>query len=135
MGVDALRLEPRLAGQAAQDEEDAGARERAAARIEEQLRPVALVEVRATPREVEAKGLRGIASDRDDALLVPLAQAADEAVLEVDRLGVEGAGLGPAQACAVQKLAEGAVAEGARCRSGRRVEEPLDFGGGERPRQ
>src|SRR5947208_10459800 len=52
--VDALGLEPCLAGQAPQDEEDAGARERPAARVEEQLLPVPPVEVRTASREIAA---------------------------------------------------------------------------------
>src|SRR5215475_15816149 len=80
MRVDALGLEPGLAGQATQDEEDAGAGERAAVRIEEELRPVVPVEVRATAREVTAKSIGGLPSDRDDPLLVSLAEAANEPV-------------------------------------------------------
>src|SRR5215469_855642 len=89
MRVDALGLEAGLAGEAAEDEEDAGAGERTAVRVEEQLRPLAPFEERAAAREVAAEGLNGLAADRDDAFLVPLAEAADEPVLEVDRLAVE----------------------------------------------
>src|SRR4051794_39626804 len=44
--VDALGLEPGLVGEAAQDQKDACARERPAVRVQEQLLPVAPVEVR-----------------------------------------------------------------------------------------
>src|SRR3954453_19381060 len=88
VGVDALRLEPGLAGQAAQDEEGAGAGGRAPARVQEQLLEgapvggggapaVGGVEVGAAPGEVAAKGLRSLPPDRDDALLAPLAERSD----------------------------------------------------------
>src|SRR5690348_9834533 len=73
--VNALRFEPRLRGQAAQDEEDAGAGQRAAARVEEELLPVAALEERATASEVEAKRFGSFPSDRDDSFLAPLADA------------------------------------------------------------
>src|SRR5215210_4307642 len=44
--VDALRVETRLLGELAQDQEGAGARQRAAARVQEQLGPVPHVEER-----------------------------------------------------------------------------------------
>ena len=47
----------------------------AALRVQEELRPVAAVEVRAAAREVAAERLDGVAADRDDALLVALADA------------------------------------------------------------
>ena len=40
VGVHALRLQPRLLGEPAQDQEGAGARERPAARVQEQVGPV-----------------------------------------------------------------------------------------------
>ena len=57
--VDASRLEPGLLGEAAQDQEGAGPRQRAALGVQEQLRPVAPVEVRAAAREVAAERLGG----------------------------------------------------------------------------
>src|SRR5690242_16315492 len=78
--VDALGLEPGLRGQPTQDEEDAGAGERPSVGVEEQLLPVAPVEVRAATGEIAAERVRGLSSDRDDPLLAPLAEAADEAV-------------------------------------------------------
>jgi hypothetical protein len=47
--MDALGLESGLPGQTAQDDEDAGARERAAACVQEEFLPVVPVEVRAAP--------------------------------------------------------------------------------------
>ncbi len=47
VGVDALRVEPGLLGELAQDQERAGARERAAACVQEELGAVAPVEERA----------------------------------------------------------------------------------------
>ena len=82
--VDALGLEAGPPGQAAQDQEGAGAGERAALGVEEELRPVALVEVGAPVREVAPQRLDRVPADRDDALLVALAGAADEPLLEVD---------------------------------------------------
>ena len=52
--VDALGLEARSLGQTAEDQERAGARERPALRVEEQLHAVAAVEIRAPVREVAA---------------------------------------------------------------------------------
>ena len=46
MRVDALRFEPRLLGQLAQDQEGAGPGQGAAAGVQEELRPVARVEER-----------------------------------------------------------------------------------------
>ena len=50
--VDAVRLEPCFLGQAAEDEEGARPGQRAALGVEEQLRPVAAVEMGTAPREV-----------------------------------------------------------------------------------
>src|ERR1044071_434791 len=50
MRVHALRIEARLLGQSAEDQEGAGARQRAALRVEEQLGPVPPVEVRPPAR-------------------------------------------------------------------------------------
>src|SRR5947209_7630973 len=123
MRVDALGLEAGLSGEAAQDKEDAGARERAAVRVQEQLLSVSPVEVRAAAGEVAAEGVRGLASDRHDSLLAPLAEGADEPVLEVYGLPVERDRLAHAQTGSVQELSQGAVAQGPGCRPGSRVEE------------
>ena len=50
--MDALRLEARLGGELAQDEECACAGQRAAAGVQEQLRPVTPIEVRPAARQV-----------------------------------------------------------------------------------
>src|SRR5581483_7864170 len=84
VGVDAFRLQAGLPGEAAQDQEDAGAGERATLGVEVELRPVAAVEMRAAVGEVAPKRLRGLPAYRDDALLGPFPDAADEPVLEVD---------------------------------------------------
>ena len=99
-----------IAGKAAQDEEDTGAGERPAVRVQEQLLPVAAVEVRPTAREVAAEGFRCLPPDRHDPFLAALAEAADEPVLEIDGLPVERDRLADAQAGSVEELTEGAVA-------------------------
>ena len=126
---------PALSGKAAQDEEDTGAGERPAVRVQEQLLPVAAVEVRPTAREVAAEGFRCLPPDRHDPFLAALAEAADESVLEIDGLPVERDRLADAQPGAVEELTEGAVAEVARRRPGGGIEQPLDLRGRERARQ
>ena len=133
--MDALRFEPSLRGEAAQDEEHPAAGQRAAAGVEEQFLPVAPLEKRASAGEIKAKRFRGLPSDGDDSFLAPLAEAANKPVFEIDRLAVEPDRLADAQSGSVEQLAEGAVTEGDRRRAGRRVEEALDLGGGERPRE
>ena len=85
VGVDALGLEPCLRGELAQDQERAGAGQRPAAGVEEQVGPVAAVEVRSAERQVAAYRLGGRAAERDDALLVALAEHAHDAGVDVDR--------------------------------------------------
>jgi len=133
--VDALGVEPGGAGEAAEDEERAGARQRAALRVEEELRTVARVEVRAAAREVAAQRVHGLAADGDDALLRALADAADDPLLEVDGGAVEPDGLADAEARAVEELDERAVAERARGRSRRGLDQTLGLAGRERARQ
>src|SRR5947208_12726470 len=133
--VDALRFEPCLRGEAAQDEEHTAAGQRAAAGVEEQFLPVAPLEKRASAGEIKAKRFRGLPSDGDDAFLAPFAEAANEPVFEIDGLAVEPDRLAHAQSGSVEQLAEGAVTEGDRRRAGRRVEEALDLSRRERPRK
>src|SRR5215211_4260337 len=114
--VHARGVEAGLLSAALQDEESARARERSALRVEEQLRPVAPVEVRPPAREVAPDRLDGLASDRNDPFLVSLAEAADEALVERDRRPLERDGLGHAKAGAVEELHERAVAQVARLR-------------------
>ena len=74
--MDAAGLEPRDLGELAQDEERARTREPAAARSG-RARPVADVEY-GRPRERSAQRFDGLATDRHDALLRALADAADD---------------------------------------------------------
>src|SRR5689334_21417712 len=104
--VDALRFEPGLRSEAAQDEKDARAGQRAAARVEEELLLVAALEERAPAGDVEPEGFRGFAPDRDDAFLAPLPHAADKPMLEIDGLPVEGDRLADAQSGSIEELAE-----------------------------
>jgi len=131
MGVDARRIEARLGGQAAQDEKRAGPCERAALRVEEELRPVPPVQERPAAGKVSAHGLDALAPERHDALLVSLAEAANNPVVEVDPAAVEAHGLAHPEPGSVEELDERAVSERARGRSVRGLDEPLDFPGGE----
>src|SRR5581483_8933322 len=133
--VDALGLEPRLLGDAAQDQERPGSRQRAALCVQEELRPVPAVEERPAAGEVAAERLRRGAADRDDSLLVPLADTPNEALVEVDARSLEADGLADAQTCAVQELDEGCVAQGAGARAGRGLDQPLGLAGREGARE
>src|SRR5438046_3235083 len=73
--VHARRLEPGGRGEAAQDQEGAGAGQAAALRVEKQLGSMALVEVGPATGEVAAQRLDGFAADRHDPLLRALAEA------------------------------------------------------------
>ena len=133
--VHALGLEPRLPGEPAQDQERAGPGEGAALRVQEELRSGAAVEVRAAAGEVAAQRLDGVAADRHDALLVALADAADEPLVEVDAGALEADRLAHAEAARRRAARRARVAERARRRAGGRLDQPLRLGGGERPRQ
>jgi hypothetical protein len=89
MRVHSLRLEPGLLRELAEDQERARARQRTALCVEEELRSMAPVEVRPPAREVAPQRLDGFRADRDDALLLALPDAADEALVEVDAGAVE----------------------------------------------
>src|SRR5262249_12723728 len=80
-------------GEPAENEERASARERASAGVEEELGPVAPVEVGPAAGEVTAKRLGRLAADRHDSLLVSLPGAADEPLVEGDAAPLERAGL------------------------------------------
>src|SRR3954451_7636264 len=71
-------LEPRSLRELPKDQECTRARQGTALRVQEQLRPVALVEARAAVGEVAAQGLCRLASERDDPLLSTLAGTADQ---------------------------------------------------------
>ena len=75
--MDPLGLEPCFPRKSAQNDEDSSARQRPAARVQEQLLSVMPVEVRAASREVVAKGLGSLPPQRDDALLASLAEGPD----------------------------------------------------------
>ena len=80
MGVHAARLEAGPLGEAAEDEERACARQRAATRVEEEVGAMTPVEVRAPEREVAARGLGRRPPERDESLLAALADHAHDAV-------------------------------------------------------
>ena len=93
--------------------------------VEEELRAVAAVEERTAPGQIAAQRVDGLPADRDDALLRALADAADEPPLEVDGGAVEADRLADAQARSIEQLDEGAVAQRAWRRAGRRLDETL----------
>src|SRR6266550_2279070 len=127
--MNSFRLEPGLGCQLAEDQESAGARQAAALRIQEELGSVPHVQERASPSQVTPQCLRGLPADRDDPFLRALADAADDAGVEVDARLLQTDGLADPQARAVQELDESSVAQRARSRSVHRLDEPLRFGG------
>src|ERR1041385_2602167 len=84
VGVNAGGVEARGVGEPAQDQERAGPCQRSAACVEEQLGAVVAVEVRPAASQVARERLGRLSADRDDALLASLAEAADDAALDVD---------------------------------------------------
>ena len=120
--MDTARLEAGAVGEFLEDEERAGAGERTAARVEEELRPVAAVEMRAAEGEIAAHGLGGGTAERDEALLAALSEHADDALVDGDAALLEPDGLGHAKPGAVQELDERTVAKRSRawCPSRRR---------------
>jgi len=133
--VNALRLEPGFLGESPQDEKCAGAGQRAAARVQEELGPVAAVELGTAEREVAPNRLRCRPAERDESLLTALAEDADDPLLDVDPALLESDGLGDAQASAIHQLDERTVAEGARRRPDGCVDQALGLRGGQRPRE
>src|SRR5688572_28836587 len=123
MRVDPLRVQARLGREPADDQERARACERAALGVEEDLRAVAPVEVGAPAGEVAPQRLDRLLPERNDALLVALADAAHRAVLQVDTATLEPDRLTHAEPAAVQELDEGAVAQASRRRAVRRVDQ------------
>src|SRR4051812_2712111 len=73
VGMDALGLEAGPGRERTQDQESPRARQGPAAGVEEELRPVTPVEVGTSAREVSAQRLGSLPADRDDPLLVALA--------------------------------------------------------------
>src|SRR3954468_5937686 len=108
--MDALRLEPRLLGEPAKDQEGTGTRQRAAARVQEELGTAPPVEVGAAHRDVAAERVHGGAPQRDEPLLRALADRPDDPLLEIDRPPLQPGDLADAEARSVEQLDEGAVA-------------------------
>ena len=82
--MDATRLQPGDLGQAAQDQEGAGPGQPAAAGIEEELGTGTALEEGSPARQIAGQGIGGPAPDRHDPLLVALAQAANDPVVEIE---------------------------------------------------
>ena len=132
--VHPLWLEPGLVCELPQDEKGAGACQRAAAGVQEELRTVPPVEVRAAESEIATDSLGRRASERDDPLLPALPDHADDAVVQRDAVLLEARGLGDTQTGAVEQLDERTVAQRAWRGPGRRVDQPLRLGWRERAR-
>src|SRR5829696_2194076 len=104
--VNAPGVEAGLLGQAAQDQERAGAGQRAASGVEEELRPVAAVQKGPPAAQVPAKCVRGASPERDDPLLTALADRTNEPLVEVDAALLQADGLTHSQPRAVEQLDE-----------------------------
>jgi hypothetical protein len=92
MRMDAFGLEPGLLGELAQDEKRPRARQCAALRVQEELRPVPLVEERPPTRLVAAQCIDGLAAERHDPLLPAFAGAAHEPLRQIDPRAFEADG-------------------------------------------
>src|SRR4029453_9941259 len=108
--VHAFRLQTGLLGQAPQDQEGSGPRQRPSLCVEEQLRPVPAVEVRASAGEVTAECLHGLTTDRDDTLLAALSNRSDEPLFQVPACSIQSDRLADPEARAVEELDERLVA-------------------------
>src|SRR5215208_7196002 len=104
--MDALRFQTCGRGEPSQDQEGAGASEPAALRVQEELRSVLRVEERPASGQVALEGLRGLPADRHDPLLRSLADAANQARVEVDARLLHPHGFADAQAGAIEELNE-----------------------------
>jgi len=82
--VNSLRLQTGAFGEAAQDHERSCAGEPSALGVQEELLPVAAVEMRAAASQIPAYRLCGGTAERDDALFSPFAETADETLIQVD---------------------------------------------------
>ena len=133
--MDAFGLEPGLLRELAQDQEGSRPGQGAATRVQEQVGPVAPVEMRAAEREVPADRLGCRSAEGDDALLVALAEDADDAGVDVDRRACQADRLGDAQPRAVHELHEGAIAHRPRRRPVGSLDQALGLGRRERARQ
>lgn len=108
--VHASGLEAGSIRELAEDQERTGAGQRTATGIEEELGPVPAVEVRTAEREVSPHGLRGRPPERDQALLVSLAEDPDHSLVEGDATLLEPDRLGNAEAGSIEQLDERTVA-------------------------
>src|SRR5436309_10809905 len=104
-------LEPGAFGEAPQDQKRAGPSECTPLGVQEELRPVAAVEVRASVGEVAAQRVGSVTTERHDSLLVALAQAPGETLLEVDVGLGEANRLADPKAATVEELDQRAVTE------------------------
>ncbi len=129
MRVDAGRVEPGPVRELAEDEEGARAGQRATPRVQEELGPVAPVEVGPPEREVAPHGFRRRAPEGDDPLLSALSHDADDPRVDVDAHPLKAHRLGDAEARAVEELHERAIAERARRGPRGGVDEALGLGG------
>jgi len=127
--MDASGLEAGTVGELAQDEERAGARERSASRVQEELRPIAAVEVRPPEGEIAAHCLCRGTPEWDEPLLSALSEHAHHALLERDAVLLQPDRLGDTQTGAVQELHERPVAQRPRGRPDRGVDQTLRLGG------
>ena len=84
VGVNSFRFQTGAFGEAAQDHERSRAGQPSALGVQEELLPVAAVEVRATASEIPAYRLCGGTAERNDALFAPFAETTDEALIQVD---------------------------------------------------
>ena len=108
--MNSSRLQPGLGCELPEDQEGACAREAAALRIEEELWAVPHVQERASTSQVTPERLRGLPADRHDPLFRALADAANDARVEVDTRLLQVDRFTDSQARAVQELDESAVA-------------------------
>jgi hypothetical protein len=125
VGVYPLGLEARFASEPTENQERAGPCQGASLGVQEELRPVAPVEMRPAAREVAAESLDGLPADRDNPLLAALADGPDETLVQVDARFVEPDRLADPQAGAVEELDKCPVAERARRRPRRGLDQPL----------
>jgi hypothetical protein len=128
MRVDAARLQTGSFGELAEDEKRTGARERAAAGVEEELGAVAAIEVRAPECEIPPDGLGSRSPEGHEALLATLPEHAHDPLLDGDAALLEPHGLGDSQAGPVEELHERAIAERAWRRADCGVDESLRLG-------
>ena len=111
VGVNASMLEAGPVGELPEDQKRSSARQWAAARVQEELRPVTTIQVRPAEREVPSNRFCGRAPERYEAFLVSLAEHADDPLLERDATLLESNRFGHAQPGSVEKLDERPVAQ------------------------